>query len=439
MDTGLSQEVLQRRLTRQVKARLEAERLLEEKSLELFDANQALQSAAMALEQQVKERTNELATALATAQAANEARGRFLAVMSHEIRTPITGLIGIIDLLQAEKLEGRPAELIGSAQDAAAHLLSIVNGVLDLAQVEADKVSIENAELDPRRLVKSVIALLSAVAFRKGLDLSGVVDDSVPPKIISDPGRLRQILFNLVGNAIKFTVEGEVKVKLLCRDEQLILLVTDTGPGVPIEHRELIFEEFGRIGGSGRAVSDSTGLGLFITRRFARLMQGEVSVRSGPDGIGSTFVMELPLIVPAESESKNEIEPTENEDENYTPRKVLIVEDTPTLQMIVASYLEQGGHQASVASDGVEALKRLREEQFDLVLMDMMMPNMNGEETLKHIRAGDVGQSDVPVLILTAAVDDVAQRLCDSGEANGALVKPVARGDLLARIEELSS
>jgi signal transduction histidine kinase len=439
MDTGLSQEVLQRRLNRQVKARLEAERLLEEKSLELFDANQALQSAAMALEQQVKERTNELATALATAQAANEARGRFLAVMSHEIRTPITGLIGIIDLLQVEKLDGRPAELIVSAQDASAHLLSIVNGVLDLAQVEADKVSIENAELDPRRMIKSVTALLSAVAFRKGLDISGTVDDNFPAKIISDPGRLRQILFNLVGNAIKFTVEGEVKLRLSCADDQLIVTVTDTGPGVPKKHRELIFEEFGRIGGSGRLVSDSTGLGLFITRRFAHLMKGEVSVKDGPGGVGSTFRLELPLVVVENSAQANILPTADEEGETYTPRKVLVVDDTPTLQMIVASYLEQGGHEASVASDGVEALKRLQEEQFDLVLMDMMMPNMNGEETLKHIRAGEVGQSDVPVLILTAAVDDAAQRLCDSGAANGALVKPVSRGDLLARIEELSA
>ncbi|MGB0504915.1 MAG: ATP-binding protein [Pikeienuella sp.] len=435
----MSQEVLQRRLNRQVKARLEAERLLEEKSLELFDANQALQSAAMALEQQVKERTNELATALATAQAANEARGRFLAVMSHEIRTPITGLIGIIDLLQAESLAGRPAELINSAQDASAHLLSIVNGVLDLAQVEADKVSIENAELDPRRMIKSVTALLSAVAFRKGLELTGTVDDDFPTKIVSDPGRLRQILFNLVGNAIKFTVEGEVKLRLSCADGHLIVSVTDTGPGVPKEHRELIFEEFGRIGGSGRSVNDSTGLGLFITRRFARLMKGEVNVSDGPNGIGSTFRLELPLVVAEEPKDESKPSAKAEEDEVYTPRKVLVVEDTPTLQMIVASYLEQGGHQAAVASDGVEALKRLREEQFDLVLMDMMMPNMNGEETLKHIRAGDVGQANVPVLILTAAVDDAAQRLCDSGAANGALVKPVARSDLLARIEELSA
>src|SRR5687767_8805845 len=281
------------RWIRERAARKEAEALLERKSLELYNANQDLRALAESLDARVRERTAELESARRVAEMANRAKSEFLANMSHEIRTPMNGVIGMATLLLDAGLTPVQHEYAQAILSSGEALLAIINDILDLSKIEAGKLELECTDMDLREIVEGVAQLLAIQADDKGLELIVQIHGGVPEYLRGDPMRLRQVLTNLVGNAVKFTASGEVliEVEAICVQDgraRLRFRVSDTGIGIPPDRRELLFQPFQQLDGSTTRRFGGTGLGLSIARRLAEMMGGEIGVESEP-GRGSRF------------------------------------------------------------------------------------------------------------------------------------------------------
>ena len=359
-------------------------------------------------------RANALALEKAQAEAleASRAKSAFLAMMSHELRTPMNGVLGMAHALAATPLDRRQTDYLDMIIQSGDSLMAILNDILDLSKIEAGKLDLENVGFDLEKMGRQTFLLWSETARQKGLELSLDIDADTPAWLVGDPVRVRQILLNLISNAVKFTEQGAVAVRIAPLTPQGIeIVVSDTGVGMRRDQQEKLFQAFSQAEVSTTRRFGGTGLGLSICRQLAEMMGGAISVESEP-GAGSTFRVALPLPAgapPAPALSAPETVSLEG-------RQVLVVDDNRVNQAVARAILEAAGAVVSLAEDGLEGLDQLRAAHFDLVLMDVHMPRMDGVEALRRIRAGEAGASVIPVLALTAdAMSDECERLVALG------------------------
>jgi PAS domain S-box-containing protein len=367
------------------------------------------------------------------AEDAGEAKAAFLANMSHEIRTPMNGVLGVLQILKAEPLTPEGRTLLDEALSCGRMLAELLNDVIDFSKIEAGRLELAYEPLHPKSVIEGVIHLLRPQADGKGLSLVGQCDPAVG-WVRSDPVRLRQALFNLIGNAVKFTEAGGVTVRCMPGAAgRLRFEVEDTGIGIPAASQARVFERFDQGDASTTRRFGGSGLGLSITRRLAELMGGEVGF-SSTVGAGSTFWIEI-LAPPA-----GEVQPATAQplhDVLYGLR-VLVVEDNATNRIIATKLLEQLGASVETAADGYLGLEAAAQGGFDLILMDVQMPGMDGLETTRRLRALGPPVSQTPIVALTANVLSHQRQAYLEAGMDGVVGKPISPSALLAEIARLS-
>ncbi|MBN1491297.1 MAG: response regulator [Phycisphaerae bacterium] len=396
---------------------------------------QELQAANVQLEGLVT-RTREMAVA---ADAANRAKSRFLANISHEIRTPLNGIMGFTELiLEADAMDDvqRHAHYVLRESD---HLLALINDLLDHAKIEAGKLTLELHPIDLGELLESTISSAAFRAHTKGLKLDLVTADGVPHHVMGDPLRIRQILSNLVSNAVKFTEEGSVTVKVELLETQanratLRFSVIDTGIGIPEDKRDLVFRSFTQADESTTRRFGGTGLGTTIARQLAERMGGQVDFDSVP-GKGSTFWCTLPLEVCESSLVSSELVAASAPTDEPRTGRILVAEDYPTNQEVVLQHLRAAGHHVTIVADGTQAIAACETDAFDMILMDIQMPTLDGLDTTRCLRAGQTPAANIPVIGMTAHADARSREQCIAAGMNDVITKPIRRRVLLAAIQ----
>jgi signal transduction histidine kinase/ActR/RegA family two-component response regulator len=383
----------------------------------------------------LRENAQALERAQAEAQEASRSKSAFLAMMSHELRTPMNGVLGLAHALGETRLDARQAEYVNMIIQSGDSLMTILNDVLDLSKIEAGKLDLDIAPFDIRVLAAQTRLLWSETARAKGIDLALEVDPATPAWLLGDAARVRQILLNLVSNALKFTEAGQVRIRIMPDEmSKIVLSVADTGIGLSAEQQARLFAPFVQGDRSTARRFGGTGLGLAICRQLAQLMDGTIDVESAP-GQGSTFTVRLAL--PAVDELSGGRD-TQAASPGLEGLRVLVVDDNTINQVVARAVLESAGIEVSAVGDGRAALARLGAEPFDLVLMDVHMPVMDGVEAVRRIRSGEGGRADMPVVALTAdAMVGDAERLLAQG-FDDAHPKPIAPAGLLATVARLS-
>ena len=386
-----------------------------------IDAVRLMRGSAKALEK-----------AEAEAQEASRAKSAFLAMMSHELRTPMNGVLGLAHALRGTELSPRQAEYLEMIEQSGHGLMTILNDILDLSKIEAGRLELEVAPFDVRKLAAQIRLVWSETARLKGLELALDVDPATPTWLSGDAARVRQILMNLVSNALKFTEAGRVTVRIAPAEGGVALSVSDTGVGMSQEQRARLFTPFVQGDRTIARRFGGTGLGLTICRQLADMMGGEIGVESVP-GQGSTFTARLPL--PAALGPVAVVGEAETLD--LVGARLLVVDDNEVNQVVARAVLESAGASVVTVGDGRSALDRLRVEDFDVVLMDVHMPGMDGVEAVRRIRSGEGGRVDLPVVALTAdAMVGDAERLLAQG-FDDAHPKPIQPAGLLATVAGL--
>jgi len=376
-----------------------------------------------------------LAEAQHTAEAANEAKSAFLAMMSHELRTPMNGVLGMARALQRTELDNRQKGYVETILRSGDGLMAILNDVLDISKIEAGRMDLEVAAFDLHSLGEEAVQLWSEIATSKGLELTCEADPGLAPLVLGDETRVRQIVLNLISNALKFTASGSVTLRLRAApaadgDGGVEIVVADTGIGMSPEQVAILFRPYAQAEASTARKFGGTGLGLAICRKLASMMGGEIGVES-QEGKGTSFRVWLPL-PEAETAQDETAEP-----EALPTLRVLVADDNPINQAVARAVLEAAGVDVQCAPDGAQALEQLRLEAFDLVLMDVHMPIMDGIEAVGRIRAGQAGRPDVPVVALTAdAMPGEAERLKALG-FDALQHKPVQPAALIGAIAQV--
>jgi len=370
------------------------------------------------------------------AEAANRAKSEFLANMSHEIRTPLGGVLGMLQILLTTCAEDKQREYIHTAIACSRQLTGLLGDILDLSRIEAGRLIIREEAFAVSDLGQAAREMFSLPAKQKGLGLTTETDERLPPRLLGDAARLRQILFNLTGNALKFTERGSVAIALSLASRpgetpvRLALTVTDTGIGIPEDRQEAIFDPFIQADGSSARAYQGVGLGLAIVRRLVTLMGGEIALTSRL-GQGTSVRVVLPFgVAPEDAPGAGQALPDAAAPVRAFPDRklrLLLVEDEAVNQLSMKLLMQEEGHDVALARDGRQALERLAEEDFDLILMDIQMPVMDGLEAAGIIRASaEFGaKSRIPIIALTAhAMDGDEQRFLDAG-MDGYVSKPV--------------
>jgi signal transduction histidine kinase len=435
---------------------LRADRIISQNALLLQTQSNALQAQSRELEQALalaerdrqraelsrKEAVQQHAqadVARADADQANRAKSEFLANMSHEIRTPMNGIIGFSDLVLLEELPAKLREYVALIKTSAVGLLDIINDILDLSKVEAGKIELKSEQFSPVQLVTQLVRSMQPRAQEKRLALNCTLADDLPHYVKGDPLRLRQVLVNLMGNAVKFTLRGSVSIDVRCLrvspQVQLEFRVVDTGIGIAQADVVRIFEPFEQVNSKLTRAFTGTGLGLAISMRLARLMNGEFTVDSKP-GVGSEFRFTAefePVLVGEHSVS---IEALELSSVLGTLpmalHTVLLVEDNVINQKVAHAMLRRIGCEVLLASDGREGVKQAQQRGIGLILMDMQMPLMDGLQASREIRAIEAQHSraPVPIIALTANAMEADKEACMEAGMNGFLSKPYQFSDL---------
>jgi len=377
--------------------------------------------------------------AVTAAEQANRAKSAFLAMMSHEIRTPLNGVIGFTDLLLEENLPPHHAELVSTIRSCGSSLLGLISDILDLSKIESGRLDLEMLPCSLRECLRDVLVSFEPVLSVKNLTISSSVSDTIPGEVVTDPKRLRQILFNLVGNAVKFTSEGKISVTLDATPSsggRLLLAgeVSDTGIGIPLGEQQRIFEAFGQADASIHRRFGGSGLGLAICRKLVEALGGKISVESSP-GKGTSFRFTLPAYtIRKTTHSAHPDAPASD----ITGLKILAVDDVQTNLRLMAGILRKMGCQAVTATDGREAVSLLAQNAFDIVFMDVLMPVCDGLEATRQIREMEKKTADrKPSYIVALTADAFAENKtrCLEAGMDEFLTKPLRMDSIRSAIE----
>jgi light-regulated signal transduction histidine kinase (bacteriophytochrome)/CheY-like chemotaxis protein len=405
--------------------------------LEISDRNGTLSLSALVFTDTTRsERAREaLQAAQQRAEHLASLKSSFLANMSHELRTPMNGILGMVQLLQETRKDPEQQEYLDVIQSSGDAMLHIINDVLDLSKIEAGRMSLERAPFDLTALVQGVVDLLRAQAHAKSIGLSAVFDSPPPRWYEGDAYRLRQIILNLAGNAIKFTAVGEVTIRVLDadtnKDAPLVFTVTDTGIGIAPQHLREIFQKFSQADQSTTRQYGGTGLGLAISRELAELMGGNISVTSEA-GKGATFRVALPLKQSGKYSSAGTL-PLVAKPHPPVPgagRRILVAEDDVASQVVIKAMLKKKGFEVEVAPNGKKLLELLAVAPCDLILMDCHMPELDGFETTKRIRSMESSGCHTPIVALTADIQEEGRQHCLDAGMDDYLSKPIGMKDL---------
>ncbi len=428
------------RYLREKLAREEAERLLEAKSRELFTLNRILEAEARRLDAAVAERTLELESALANAEAGTRAKAQFLANMSHEIRTPLNGVLGMAQSLLQDQLTPPQREKVSIIVESGQSLTTLLNDVLDLSKIEAGKLEIAPVAGDLLHLVRRTRQLFESRAEEKNIAIRVMHDQAMQTRLLYDPVRVRQCLDNLLSNAIKFTPRGSIDIivstSLQDSDATRVEIeVRDTGIGMSEETRARLFHAFTQADAETTRRFGGSGLGLAISRHLARLMGGDVSVRSA-EGRGSSFT----LTFMAQRTREEDALPHTITQAPVTQAnllrgvRALLVDDNAINRQVIKLFLGPQGLTIVEAANGQEALDKLASEPFEIVLLDVHMPVMDGREAIRRIRASAEAWQNVPVIALTAdAMSGDRERFLALG-MDDYVSKPVDQRELISKI-----